>query len=98
MSTKQGNSATMTLPKPKNGVAHTVSSKDIPSSGSCQERCKPTVCRCCGKKGLLPILDLGMMPLTAAFVPANKINDPEPRFPLEVAFCSDCTLVQITET
>jgi len=43
------------------------------------------------------VLDLGAMPLTTEY---RAIGDrtPEPRFPLEMAFCPDCSLVQITET
>jgi SAM-dependent methyltransferase len=38
------------------------------------------------------------MPLANAFVSPDQIAQPEARFPLELVFCSDCTLVQITET
>jgi SAM-dependent methyltransferase len=38
------------------------------------------------------------MPLTAAFLREEQLNEMEPRFPLNVAFCQECTLVQILET
>jgi SAM-dependent methyltransferase len=38
------------------------------------------------------------MPLTAAFVPAERRGQAEPRFPLEIGFCPVCTLVQVLET
>ena len=53
-----------------------------------------TKCRSCGGRGLLPFLSLGQMPLTDAYVPLERADQPEPRYPLEVAFCPGCTLVQ----
>jgi SAM-dependent methyltransferase len=52
-------------------------------------------CRSCGATGLRPFLDLGTTPLADNLVPPERAGEPEPRFPLEVAFCPDCTLVQI---
>jgi SAM-dependent methyltransferase len=37
------------------------------------------------------------MPLPTALVTAEQLDQPEPRFPLVVAHCADCSLVQITE-
>src|SRR6185369_9322496 len=56
-----------------------------------------TTCRSCGGDGLDLILDLGTTPLANSLPPAGS-DQPEPRFPLELAFCRTCTLVQITET
>ncbi len=53
-------------------------------------------CRSCGAAGLLPILDLGHLPLANA-LPAAADAD-EPRFALELVLCPECGLVQITET
>ncbi len=55
-------------------------------------------CRSCGSKGLEVFLDLGCTPLADRMPAESQLAVPEPRFPLEVAFCCDCTLVQITET
>ena len=53
-------------------------------------------CRSCGATGLAPVLDLGEMPLANALVdPEGPADQPEARFPLEVAFCPSCTLVQV---
>jgi len=53
-------------------------------------------CRSCGGTALAPVLDLGDMPLANALVDPEGADDgPEPRFPLEVAFCSSCALVQV---
>lgn len=38
------------------------------------------------------------MPLANALLTPEQLHDPEPTYPLELAFCSECTLVQITET
>jgi SAM-dependent methyltransferase len=54
-------------------------------------------CRSCGEPGLRTFLDLGTTPLADALVRPEAADAPEPRFPLEVAFCSNCTLVQILE-
>jgi SAM-dependent methyltransferase len=44
------------------------------------------------------VLDLGQMPLSDAFLAPEQLSVPEPTWPLEVAFCSRCCLVQIVET
>jgi hypothetical protein len=54
-------------------------------------------CRSCGSRGLKPFLSLGTTPLADALVVEGKLAGPEARFPLEVAFCPTCSLVQITE-
>jgi SAM-dependent methyltransferase len=38
------------------------------------------------------------MPLANALLTREQLQDPEPTYPLDLAFCSECTLVQITET
>jgi SAM-dependent methyltransferase len=38
------------------------------------------------------------MPLANALLTPEQLHDPEPTYPLELAFCSTCALVQITET
>jgi len=45
-----------------------------------------------------PFLDLGAQPLANAFVRAEDAARPDPRFPLAVAYCGRCHLVQLTET
>lgn len=57
-----------------------------------------TACRSCGSSALVPILDLGRTPLADRLVRPENAADEELAFPLEVVFCSDCTLVQILET
>jgi SAM-dependent methyltransferase len=54
-------------------------------------------CRSCGGGRLAVFLELGEMPLPDALLSAAELDGPEPRFPLDVAFCPDCSLVQILE-
>ena len=55
-------------------------------------------CRSCGSKNLSIFLSLGDLPLSDGFLEARQLVDNEPRYPLDVAFCSNCALVQILET
>ena len=54
-------------------------------------------CRSCGSSGVRPFLSLGKTPLADALLTAEALDQPEPRFPLDVAFCEACSLVQILE-
>jgi SAM-dependent methyltransferase len=53
-------------------------------------------CRSCGG-GLKVFLSLGNTPLADNLVRQDQLAGPEATYPLDVAFCPDCTLVQITE-
>ena len=55
-------------------------------------------CRSCGATPLESVLDLGTTPLANALVTKTQLDAPEPRFPLELAICKGCSLVQILET
>jgi SAM-dependent methyltransferase len=55
-------------------------------------------CRSCGGANLELILSLGTTPLANALLTAEQRSQPEPRFPLDLVYCPDCALVQITET
>lgn len=55
-------------------------------------------CRSCGNIALLPILSLGRLPLANALLTQAQLTLPEESFPLDLVFCPQCTLVQITET
>ncbi len=63
-----------------------------------ESKCASATCRSCGSRGLAPVLDLGMMPLSDGFLTASQIESEEELFPLDVAFCPQCTLMQILET
>ncbi len=54
-------------------------------------------CRICGSRRLSPFLDLGFTPLANRFLRKDQLDEPEPRFRLDVFFCADCSLVQLVE-
>ena len=56
------------------------------------------VCRSCGCTDPATILSLGRTPLANALVAAADLSRPEPTYPLDLVFCPECSLVQITET
>jgi SAM-dependent methyltransferase len=55
-------------------------------------------CRSCSADGLEVFLDLGTSPLADRFLARAQLRLPEPKYPLQVAFCPGCSLVQILET
>ncbi len=56
------------------------------------------ICRVCGKADLEVFLDLGNSPLADRLLTKEQLGEREPVYPLQVAFCRNCTLVQILET
>lgn len=54
-------------------------------------------CRSCGQTGLQPILSLGQTPLADKLLTEEQLGQPELTFPLDLAFCPTCTLVQLAE-
>jgi SAM-dependent methyltransferase len=55
-------------------------------------------CRSCESTALHTILSLGHTPLANALLTRAQLSQAEETFPLDLVFCPDCTLVQITET
>jgi SAM-dependent methyltransferase len=55
-------------------------------------------CRSCGRLGLELVLSLGNTPLANSLISEEELDLPESAYPLDLAFCSGCSLVQITET
>jgi SAM-dependent methyltransferase len=55
-------------------------------------------CRSCASNGLQLVLSLGRTPLANSLLTQDQLDQAEPTFPLDLAFCPSCTLVQITET
>jgi 2-polyprenyl-3-methyl-5-hydroxy-6-metoxy-1,4-benzoquinol methylase len=55
-------------------------------------------CRCCGGGNVEIIIDLGAQPHCNRLVQPELPVGTEPRFPLRVGFCRDCTMVQIDHT
>ncbi|HZQ91805.1 MAG TPA: class I SAM-dependent methyltransferase [Terriglobales bacterium] len=55
-------------------------------------------CRACGGRRLEPVLSLGLTPLANRLLTREQLDEPEPRYPLDLVFCPACSLAQITET
>ena len=55
-------------------------------------------CRSCGNPNLKPILSFGCTPLADALLTEEQLKTPELTVPLDLVFCPNCVLVQITET
>ena len=55
-------------------------------------------CRSCDSQDLSVFLSLGELPLSDGLLEARQLVDNEPLYPLDVAFCASCSLVQILET
>lgn len=65
-------------------------------SGS-PEKLENFACRSCGGVGGELVLDLGEQPLANNLPSADDLAQSEPRFPLRLAVCTDCWLLQITD-
>ena len=55
-------------------------------------------CRSCGNINLKPIISFGNTPLADALLKEEQLKKPELTVPLDLTFCPNCALVQITET
>lgn len=55
-------------------------------------------CRGCGARSVELFLDLGDQPHCNRLVPATLADKREPYYPLQVGFCTECTMVQISHT
>src|SRR3989338_273038 len=53
-------------------------------------------CRICGSRELIKFLDLGSQPLANSFLRTEKEFETEERYPLQVCFCNQCNLVQLS--
>ncbi len=53
-------------------------------------------CHICGSEGVKPFLSLGETALANSYLSREQLSMPERKFPLEVAFCGNCKLVQLT--
>jgi SAM-dependent methyltransferase len=57
-----------------------------------------TTCRICHSPEIQPVLSLGTTPLADALRQKEQLLQAESKFPLNVAFCPHCSLVQLLET
>lgn len=56
-----------------------------------------TTCRACSQETLHRVLSLGAQPLANAFLRAPTEASQEARFPLDLYFCTTCSLVQLAD-
>jgi SAM-dependent methyltransferase len=56
-----------------------------------------TLCRACGEPLTRTFVDLGVAPLSNAFVTPEKVEAPERFYPLHAYVCDTCFLVQLAE-
>jgi len=54
-------------------------------------------CRACGSHAGRPVLDLGLQPLANNLPRPEDLGRTEPRFPLRLAVCESCWMLQITD-
>lgn len=59
---------------------------------------QPFTCRSCGNTDLHNVLSLGRTPLANALLTGKEAGETEETYPLDLVFCSACSLVQILET
>jgi nucleoside-diphosphate-sugar epimerase/SAM-dependent methyltransferase len=64
------------------------------TAGFFDQECRSAHCHSCNHDGLTPILDLGRMPKSDGLLSEANLGREE-RYPLQLAFCPDCTLVQL---
>ena len=57
-----------------------------------------TTCRICDSREIQPVLSLGTTPLADGLRRKEQLSQHEPIFPLNVAFCPRCSLLQLLET
>jgi SAM-dependent methyltransferase len=57
-----------------------------------------THCRSCGAGHLATVLTLGRTPLANGLLDEADLGRPEPTYPLDLAFCQECSLLQILES
>lgn len=55
-----------------------------------------TECRICKGKNLSKYLDLGRIPLVNSYISQQDSAKDDPRFPLEILYCNDCSLSQLS--
>ncbi|HJQ16813.1 MAG TPA: class I SAM-dependent methyltransferase [Allosphingosinicella sp.] len=59
------------------------------------KHCQAPACQSCGSPLSRTLVDLGMQPLANSYVPMDRAEAPEPRFPLHARVCDACLLVQV---
>lgn len=69
----------------------------VPDAGLQNIHHRRTTCRICGERRLHRFLSLGPTPLANSFLASRDEFVAEPSFPLDVAVCENCALVQLID-
>ena len=56
-----------------------------------------TTCRLCGERDLTKVMKLGPTPLADEFLPADRLSELRPLYPLNVWLCRNCGLAQLLD-
>ena len=51
-------------------------------------------CLCCNQKKLIKVIDLGLHSFADRFVPKDKLNIKDPKYPLILDLCNNCKFIQ----
>lgn len=62
------------------------------------DQVNPFRCRSCSSSTGRLVLDLGLQPLANRLLRVEQLGEIEPRYPLRLALCEDCRLLQLVET
>lgn len=62
------------------------------------ERCRGACCRSCGQRGLVPVLDMGDLPLADGWALPVEPLDGLGRHPVALAACRGCKLLQLLDS
>lgn len=57
-----------------------------------------TACRSCASRRLTAVVSLGETPLANAIVTEEQLGEREPRYPLTLLLCAECSLLQLSVT
>lgn len=63
---------------------------------SASEVVKIKNCRICNSKDLLHVIDLSSQPIPNGFLSKDQLKQRESKYPLQVSFCNNCSLMQLT--
>lgn len=58
---------------------------------------KRKTCRLCGSAALEPVLSLTPTPPANSFVPRERLDEPQPCFPLDIHLCGTCKHLQLVD-
>lgn len=83
----------------KTSIQHTLTQANLLCDSESQDHMETIdACRSCGNTALETVLDLGCTPLADRLLSQNQLSQSELTFPLQVAFCPACGLMQILQT